>query len=100
MFKVTLGIISVVIAVFKKLRESLKAETGGSSAGYIIMLVLTLYIMAYTMPDALVALSNATAYEGAGTAVINVATIVLPIMVIFAIVLKILPKEIKAKIGL
>jgi len=72
----------------------------GSSAGYIIMLVLTLYIMAYTLPDAMVALSNDTAYAGAGTAVINVATIVLPIMVIFAIVLKILPSEIKAKIGL
>lgn len=75
-----------------------RADSG--SAGYIIMLVLTLYIMAYTLPDAMVALSNATAYSGAGTAVINVATIVLPIMVIFAIVLKILPSEIKAKIGL
>ena len=77
-----------------------RADNSGSSAGYIIMLVLTLYIMAYTLPDAMVALSNTTAYSGAGTAVINVATIVLPIMVIFAIVLKILPAEIKSKIGL
>ena len=75
-----------------------RADSG--SAGYVIMLVLTLYVMAYTLPDAMVALSNATAYAGAGTAVINVATIVLPIMIIFAIVLKILPSEIKAKIGL
>lgn len=78
--------------------DSERADTG--AAGYVIMLVLTLYIMAYTLPDALVALSNDTAYAGAGTAVINIATIVLPIMVIFAIVLKILPTEIKTKIGL
>ena len=75
-----------------------RADT--SSAGYIIMLVLTIYVMAYTLPDAMVALSNATAYQGAGTAVINITTIVLPIMIIFAIVLKILPPEVKAKIGM
>lgn len=64
------------------------------------MIVMAVYVMAYTMPDALVALSNSTAYSGAGTAVINIATVVLPIMVLFAAILYILPSELKSKVGL
>lgn len=74
--------------------------SGGNTAGYVIMLVLTMYVMAYTMPDAFVALTNSTAYGDTPTAVISIVTIVLPIMIVFAIVLKILPAEVKSKIGL
>lgn len=55
--------------------------------------------MANTLPEAIVDLSNSTAYTGAGTAVIAIATVVLPILVLFACVLYILPSEIKAKVG-
>ena len=56
--------------------------------------------MAYTLPDALVAMSCSTSYVGAGDAIINIATVVLPILIVFACVLYILPAEIKAKVGL
>ena len=86
--------------MFKKLRENIRAEGSGGTAGYVIMLVLTIYVMAYTLPDAFVNLTNATAYGTTPSAVINIITIVLPIMIVFAIVLKILPSEVKSKIGL
>jgi len=78
----------------------MKAEGSFGSTGAIIGIVLAVYVMAYTFPDAIVALSNTSAYSGAGTAVTNIATVVLPIMVLFACVLYLLPKEIKSKIGM
>lgn len=89
----------LVVYLLRKFRENLRAEAG-NTAGYVIMLVLTLYVMAYTLPDAFVNITNATAYGDTPTAVINIMTIVLPIMVVFAIILKILPAEVKSKIGL
>lgn len=83
--------------------RDVKASSNGGgfgSAGAIIGIVLAVYVMAYTFPDAIVELSNATKYSGAGTAVKNIATVVLPIMVLFACVLYLLPREIKTKIGL
>lgn len=85
--------------MFKRFRENIRAS-GGNTAGYVIMLVLTMYVMAYTLPDAFVNLTNATAYGDTPTAVISLVTVVLPIMIVFAIVLKILPTEVKSKIGL
>lgn len=86
--------------MFKKLRENVRASSGAGTAGYVIMLVLTMYVMAYTLPDAFVNLTNDTAYGDTPTAVISIITIVMPIMIVFAIILKILPQEIKSKIGL
>lgn len=70
------------------------------SAGAIIGIVIAVYIMANTLPEAIVDLSNETAYSGAGTAVIAIATVVLPILVLFACALYILPSELKSKVGL
>ena len=83
-----------------KFLENIKASAGLGAAGSIIGLVLAVYVMAYTLPDALIALANATAYGSISSAIINIATIVLPILVLFACVLYILPSEIKAKVGL
>ena len=90
-----------VSVFFQRFKANIKAEGGGfGSAGSIIGIVLAVYVMAYTLPDAIVALANATAYGGSSQAIINIATIVLPILVLFACVMYILPSNIKAKIGL
>ena len=68
--------------------------------GWIVGLVMVMFLMAYTMPEALIALTNSTAYGDTSTAVISIFTIVLPILVAFAIVIKILPSEVKSKVGL
>jgi len=68
--------------------------------GWIVGLVMVMFLMAYTMPEALIALTNSTAYGDTPTAVISIFTIVLPILVAFAIVIKILPSEVKSKVGL
>lgn len=86
--------------MFEKFKRDVKAESSWGSSGAIIGIVLAVYVMAYTFPDAIVALSNTTAYTGAGTAVINIATIVLPIMILFACVMYLLPPAVKSKVGM
>ena len=62
---------------------------------------MAMYVMAYTLPDAISELSNQTGYTAdVSDAVKNIATIILPIMVVFACVMFILPSEVKQKIGL
>lgn len=72
----------------------------GGTAGYIIGVVLALYIAAYTLPEAMVALTNATAWAGAPTAVITLGTTVLAIIVILGIAIRFMPAEIKSKMGI
>ena len=85
---------------FAKFIANQRGAGSFGTAGSIIGIVLAVYIMAYTLPDAIVAMSCSTSYAGAGTAVLNIATIVLPILIVFACVLYILPSEIKTKVGL
>jgi len=82
------------------LKMNIKGGSSMGSAGAIVGLVLAVYVMAYTLPDALVAMSCQTSYSGAGTAVINIATIVAPILIVFGCILYLLPSEIKTKVGL
>lgn len=84
---------------FRQFLEDKRASSFGS-AGAIIGIVLAVYVMAYTLPDAMVAMACQTSYAGSGDAVINIATVVLPIMIVFACVLILLPSEIKSKVGL
>lgn len=86
--------------MFDRFRISKSGGSSFGSAGSIIGIVVAVYIMANTLPEAIVDLSNETSYVGAGTAVIAIATVVLPILVLFACVLYILPTEIKSKVGL
>jgi len=72
----------------------------GGVAGYIIGVVLALYITAYTLPEAIVALTNATNWSGAPTAVITLGTTVLAIIVILGIAIRFMPSEIKSKVGI
>lgn len=83
-----------------KIFRNLKGAGTVGSAGAIIGLVLALYVMAYTLPDAIGDLSSETGYEIVSDAVVNIATVVLPIMVMFACILILLPTEVKTKIGL
>ena len=93
-------VINPKMKFLQKFKDNVKAS-GFGTAGSVIGLVLAVYVMAYTLPDAIIALSNATAYgTGVSTAIINIATIVVPILVLFACVLYILPSEIKSKVGL
>lgn len=71
-----------------------------SVAGYIIGIVLAIYITAYTLPEAVVALTCSTSWSGAPTAVITLGTTVLSIIVILGIAIKFMPQEIKSKVGL
>jgi len=68
--------------------------------GWIIGLVMAVYVIANTMPDALIDLTNATAYGDTPTAVVSIFTIVVPILIAFAIVIKILPGSVREKVGL
>ena len=71
----------------------------GAIAGTIIAIALSLYVAAYTLPDAFVALTCQTSWAGAPTAVITLGTTVLAIVVIVAIMIKFMPEEIKGRIG-
>ena len=90
----------MVINPKMKFLENIRGAAGLGAAGAIIGLVLAVYVMAYTLPDAIIALANVTAYGTVSSAIINIATVVLPILVLFACILYILPTEIKSKVGL
>jgi len=80
-----------------------KAKKG--VAGYIIGVVLAIYITAYTVPEAIVALTNTTGgnqsqWYGAPTAVVTLATVVLAIIIILGIAIKFMPEEIKKTVGI
>lgn len=73
--------------------------------GWIIGTVLSLYITAYTLPDAMVALTNTSggvnsSWYGVPIPVVTLATTVLAIIVILSIAIKFMPKEIKTSVGL
>jgi hypothetical protein len=69
-----------------KFNEDVKAS-GRVMAGGVIGLVVDVYVIAYTMPNALTALTNGSAWATTGSAVIALGTVVLPIVVIAVIVL-------------
>lgn len=64
--------------MFKRFRENIKAKV---SLGAILMLVLGVTVAAYTLPDAIVALTCSTDYAGAPTPVITLMTTVAGIVV-------------------
>lgn len=72
---------------------------GSAVAGTIIAIALALYVAAYTLPEAFVALTCSTSWTGAPTAVTTLGTTVLAIVVITGIMIKFMPKEIKSKAG-
>ena len=72
---------------------------GNSIAGMIIGIAIALYVAAYTLPDAFVALTCSTSWAGAPTAVTTLGTTVLAIVVIAGIMIKFMPAEIKSKAG-
>lgn len=64
-----------------------RARRGISAVG-IIMVIISAYIAGILLPTAIVALSNATAYTGADSNVITIATVLLPILVIIGLALR------------
>lgn len=73
----------------RKFKADLKAS-GKIMAGAVLGLVIDIYIIAYTMPDALTAMANGTAWVNTGTAVSTLATVVMPIVVIGGLIYMIL----------
>lgn len=69
-------------------------------AGYIIGVVLALYVTAYTLPEAIAALVNGTTWSGVPTPIVTLGTTVLAIIVILGIAIEFMPEEIKSKMGL
>lgn len=60
------------------------------SAVNVVMIVVGAYIAGVLLPTAIVAMSNATAYSGADSTVITIATVLLPIIVIVGLALRFL----------
>lgn len=86
-----------------RLARLVASQRGASSfgaVGGIIGIVIAVYVMANTLPEAIIQLSNETAYAGAPTAVTAIATVVLSILVVFACAMYLLPEEVKSKVGL
>lgn len=71
----------------------------GALAGTIIGIAISLYVAAYTLPDAFVQLTCSTNWSGAPTSVTTLGTTVLAIVVIAAIMIKFMPDEIKERAG-
>lgn len=81
--------------MFEKLRRS----KAGTTTSYIVELVVAVFIVAYLLPPAIVALTNATAWVGAPPAVITIGTTVLGILIIIGVALALMPKELKGRAG-
>lgn len=79
--------------------ERLRRNTKGTTTQYIIELVVSVFIVAYLLPPAMVALTNATVWAGAPTAVITIGTTVLGILIIIGVALALMPKELKGRAG-
>lgn len=62
------------------------------SAVGIVMMIVGAYIAGILLPTAIVALSNATAYSGANSNVITIATVLLPIIIIIGLALRFLKR--------
>lgn len=69
-------------------------------AKYIIELCVTVYMVAYLLPPAIVQLANSSNWAGAPAAVITIGTTVLSILIIMGIAMALMPKEMKSYVGL
>lgn len=80
--------------------ERLKRNTqGGTATSYIIELVVAVFLVAYLLPPAIVALTNTTSWIGAPAAIITLGTTVLGILIVLGIALALMPKELKGRAG-
>lgn len=71
-----------------------------STVNYIVELCISVFVAAYLLPPAIAAIVNATSYGDANPAVITIATVLFPILVVVAIALLLMPDEIKSKVHL
>jgi uncharacterized integral membrane protein len=82
--------------MFKKFLRDKKAST----AAYIMELMIAVFMVAYLIPPAIVALTCSTSWVGANATVITLGTTVLGILIIMGVALALMPKELKGKIGM
>lgn len=89
--------VSFVASVFFSAMADMASATGksqlwanrkGVSTVGIIMVIVGAYMAGILLPTAIVAMSNATAYSGADSSVITIATVLLPILVIIGLALR------------
>lgn len=73
----------------KKLIKDKRAELTNKIVGIIVALT----VAGAMLPTAIVSLSNETAYTGANSTVITIATVVLPMLAIVGIALMVLRKR-------
>jgi hypothetical protein len=66
---------------------------------YLIELVVAIYFIAYLLPNAVSTLINAT-IPNAPAGVSTLLTTFIPVMVILAVVLLLMPTEIRERVGL
>ena len=69
-------------------------------AGYILTIVIALYLVAYTVPPAVATLLNESNWEGVPAYLVTLGGTVTAIVVIFGIMIALMPTNIKQKIGL
>lgn len=82
--------------MFKRFLRDKKAST----AAYIMELMIAVFMVAYLIPPAIVALTCSTSWTGANAVVITLGTTVLGILIIMGVALALMPKELKGKIGM
>jgi len=69
-------------------------------AGYILTIVIALYLTAYTVPQAIATLLNASNWEGVPAYLVTLGGTVTAIVVVFGIMIALMPESIKSNIGL
>lgn len=66
---------------------------------YVIELVVVVFLVGYLVPPAITAVVDA-ATTGWNPAVVTIFQVLLPILIIVAIALALMPQELKSKVGL
>lgn len=74
-------------------------KRGASTVGYIMELAIAIFMVAYLLPPAMVALTASSSWTGAPASIVTIGTVVLGILVILGIAMALMPKELKSKIG-
>lgn len=69
-------------------------------AGYILTIVICLYLVAYTVPPAIATLLNASNWEGVPSYLVTLGGTVTAIVIVFGIMIALMPDSIKSKIGI
>jgi hypothetical protein len=62
-------------------------------------LAIAIFMVAYLLPPAMVALTASASWTGAPASIVTIGTVVLGILVILGVAMALMPKELKAKMG-